>query len=90
MTKAELVKRIASSAAIPDVTAAKALTAALEGITGALKRGQKVALVGSGTFSVAKRQARNGRNPRTGQSINIPAARVPRFSPGKDLKNAIR
>ena len=90
MTKAELVKRIASSAAIPDITAAKALTAALDGITGALKRGQKVALVGFGTFSVAKRQARNGRNPRTGQSIKIPAARVPRFSPGKDLKSAIR
>jgi DNA-binding protein HU-beta len=90
MTKAELVKRIASSASIPDVTAAKALTAALDGITGALKRGQKVALIGFGTFSVAKRQARNGRNPRTGQSIKIPAARVPRFSPGKDLKNSIR
>ncbi len=90
MTKADLIKKMASSASIPHVTAAKALTAALEGITGALKRGQKVALVGFGTFSVAKRQARIGRNPRTGQSIKIPAARVPRFSPGKDFKSAIR
>jgi DNA-binding protein HU-beta len=90
MTKADLVKKMAASADIPNVTAAKALSAALEGITGALKRGQKVALVGFGTFSVAKRQARIGRNPRTGQSIKIPAARVPRFSPGKELKSAIQ
>ena len=90
MTKADLIKKMAVSADIPNVTAAKALSAALESITGALKRGQKVALVGFGTFSVAKRQARIGRNPRTGQSIKIPAARVPRFSPGKELKSAIQ
>ena len=90
MTKADLIKKMAAAADIPNVTAAKALSAALEGITGALKRGQKVALVGFGTFSVAKRQARIGRNPRTGQSIKIPAARVPRFSPGKELKSAIQ
>lgn len=90
MTKADLIQRMATSASIPNSTAAKALRAALDGITSALKRGQKVALVGFGTFSVAKRQARIGRNPRTGQPINIPAARVPRFSPGKELKKAIR
>lgn len=90
MTKADLLKKMANSAAIPNATAAKALSAALDAITSSLRRGQKVALVGFGTFSVAKRQARLGRNPRTGQTIKIPAVRVPRFSPGKDLKNAIR
>jgi DNA-binding protein HU-beta len=90
MTKADLITKMAVSADIPNVTAAKALSAVLEGITSALRRGQKVALVGFGTFTVAKRQARIGRNPRTGQSIKIPAARVPRFSPGKELRSAIK
>ena len=89
MTKADLIKRMADAADIPNVTAAKALSAALDGITHSLKRGHRVALVGFGTFLVTKRQPRMGRNPRTGQAIKIPAARVPRFSPGKDLKNAI-
>lgn len=90
MTKAELIDKIASSASLTKADATKALDATLDGVRMALKKGQKVTLVGFGTFSVAKRKARKGRNPRTGQEIKIPATKIPKFTAGKTLKDAIR
>ncbi len=90
MTKAELVAQIASQAGLTKTDAQKALDATLETIKKALKKNQKVTLVGFGTFSVTKRKARKGRNPRTGETIKIPATKVPKFTPGKALKDAIR
>ncbi len=90
MTKAELVDKMAESADISKVAAGKALGAALDGVKAALKKGQKVSLVGFGTFSVSKRKARKGRNPKTGEAIKIPAAKVPKFTAGKELKTAVK
>jgi DNA-binding protein HU-beta len=90
MTKAELIDKIASGAGLSKVDAGKALDTTLNSIRGALKKGQKVTLVGFGTFSVTKRKSRKGRNPRTGDVITIPAAKVPKFTSGKALKNAVR
>lgn len=89
MTKAELVARMAKVSGMTKRAAEIALESALKGIRDSLKRGRKVTLVGFGSFSVARRAARNGRNPQTGKVIRIPAARVPRFKAGKDLKNAV-
>jgi DNA-binding protein HU-beta len=89
MNKADLVEAISRSADISKVGAERAVESALSAITGALKRGQSVTLVGFGTFKVGKRAARNGRNPRTGAAIKINAARVPKFSAGKALKDAL-
>jgi DNA-binding protein HU-beta len=89
--KAELVDKISSSAKITKSQANDALNAALDTIKKALKKdGEKVTLVGFGTFSTVKRKARTGRNPRTGKEIRIPAMRVPKFSPGKAFKGAIK
>ncbi len=90
MTKAELVDEIASSAGISKTAAGKALNSTLDGIKKALKKGQKVTLVGFGTFSVHKRKARKGRNPRTGKEITIGAAKVPKFTAGKGLKTSVK
>jgi len=90
MTKAELIDKIASGAGLSKTDASKAIDSTLNAIKAALKKGQKVTLVGFGTFSITKRKARKGRNPRTGQVINIPAARVPKFISGKALKDAVR
>ncbi len=90
MTKAELIDKMADSADISKVAAGKALGACIDGIKGALKKGQKVSLVGFGTFSVSKRKARKGRNPKTGEAIKIAAAKVPKFTAGKGLKDAIK
>lgn len=90
MTKAELIDKIASGAGLNKTDASKALDSTLNSIKAALKKGQKVTLVGFGTFSTKKRKARKGRNPRTGQVINIPAAKVPKFTSGKALKDAVR
>ncbi len=90
MTKAELIDKIASGAGLSKTDASKALDSTLNAIKSSLKKGQKVTLVGFGTFSTSKRKARKGRNPRTGQAINIPAARVPKFTSGKALKDAVR
>ncbi len=90
MTKAELVDRMAKGSGVTKKAAEFALESALKSIRDSLKRGKKVTLVGFGTFSVAKRSARNGRNPQTGRVIRIPAARVPRFKAGKDLKKAVK
>lgn len=89
MTKAELVSAIASKAEISKAAAEKALNGFISAVTEALKKGNKVALVGFGTFEVVKRAARKGRNPRTGQEIKIKASKAPKFRPGKALKKAV-
>ena len=89
MNKTELVDKIAESADISKASAARALEATLESITGALKASDPVVLVGFGTFNAKDRAARTGRNPQTGAPIQIAAARVPSFKAGKALKDAL-
>ena len=89
MTKEELVAKAAQDAGITKTDAATALNSILGSITKALAKGDKVSLVGFGTFSVSKRAARTGRNPATGATIQIPAANVPKFKAGKKLKGAV-
>lgn len=89
MNKSDLVDAIAKSAELSKAAAARALDATVDSIKKALKKGDTVSLVGFGTFKVGKRAARNGRNPRTGATIKIKAAKVPKFSAGKGLKEAV-
>lgn len=89
MNKTELIEAIAESADLPKAAATRALDAVIDNITGTLKKGEQVVLVGFGTFSVKDRAARTGRNPQTGAEIQIPAARVPSFKAGKALKDAV-
>ena len=89
MNKSELVDQIATSADISKAAAGRALDAAVEAVKASLKNGEMVTLVGFGTFYVAKRAARAGRNPRTGAAIKIKAAKTPKFRAGKALKDAI-
>ncbi len=89
MNKSDLVDAIAKSAEISKAAAARALDSTVDTIKKALKKGDTVSLVGFGTFKVGKRAARNGRNPRTGATIKIKAAKVPKFSAGKGLKDAV-
>jgi DNA-binding protein HU-beta len=89
VNKADLVEVVAKTADISKSSAEKALDGALNGIKSALKKGGSVTLVGFGTFRVAKRAARTGRNPRTGEAIKIKAAKVPKFTAGKALKDAV-
>jgi DNA-binding protein HU-beta len=90
MTKEELIEKVATGAKLSKADAARALDATINAVKSALKKGQKVTLVGFGTFSVAKRKARKGRNPQTGETITIKAAKVPKFSAGKALKSAVK
>ncbi|MDR1311616.1 MAG: HU family DNA-binding protein [Burkholderiaceae bacterium] len=90
MNKSELIEQVAKSADISKAAAARALDATIKAVTGALKKNDTVTLVGFGTFSVAKRAARSGHNPRTGQPIKIKAAKVPKFKAGKALKDAVK
>lgn len=90
MTKEELIAKMAASAGITKVAAGNALHAFTGAVTSSLKKGQRVSLVNFGTFTVSKRKARMGRNPRTGEALKIPAAKVPKFSAGKILKSAVR
>ena len=89
VNKAELIEIIATEADLSKAAAGRALDAAVAGITKALKKGDSVSLIGFGTFAVGKRAARNGRNPQTGDTIKIKAAKVPKFRPGKGLKDTI-
>ena len=89
MNKADLVAEIAKKVGSKR-KAEEAVSCLLETITKALKKGQALTLVGFGTFSVSKRKARVGRNPQTGKEIKIPAKKVPKFSAGKALKNAVK
>lgn len=89
VNKTELIDFIATDADIPKAVAARALESTIDAVKSTLKKGDSVALVGFGTFAVGKRAARTGRNPRTGASIKIKAAKVPKFRPGKALKDAL-
>ncbi len=89
MTKDELIAQAADDAGISKVAAGTVLASVLSSIERALAKGDKVSLVGFGTFSVSKRAARQGRNPATGATIQIPAANVPKFKAGKKLKDAV-
>jgi DNA-binding protein HU-beta len=89
VNKTELIDHIAKQADISKAAAGRALEAIVAGIRTSLKKGNAVTLVGFGTFTVGKRAARTGRNPRTGDSIKIKAARVPKFRPGKALKDSL-
>lgn len=89
MNKSELVAIMAEKAELTKAEAARALGAFESAVTGALKSGGKVAILGFGSFETSQRSARTGRNPQTGATINIPAARVPRFKAGKALKDSV-
>ncbi len=89
VNKSELIDAIAASADIPKAQAGRALDAVIDTVTNALTENEQVVLVGFGTFSVKERAARSGRNPQTGQPIDIPAAKIPSFKPGKALKDAV-
>ena len=89
MNKTELIDYVAADADIPKAVAARALESTISAVTLTLKKGGSVSLIGFGTFAVGKRAARVGRNPRTGASIKIKAAKVPKFRPGKALKDAL-
>ena len=89
MNKTELISAIAEKSGLSKKDSEKALAAALDAIAGALKDGDKVQLVGFGVFDVKERGERTGRNPRTRETITIPASRVPQFKAGKALKDAI-
>ena len=89
MTKAEIIDKMAQDADVSKVAANKALDSFIDSIKKTLKKGNKVTLVGFGTFSVGKRAARKGRNPRTGATIKIKASKTPKFKAGKAFKDAI-
>ncbi|MDI5934413.1 HU family DNA-binding protein [Halomonas sp. M4R5S39] len=89
MNKSELIEAIAASADIPKAAASRALDAMVETVADSLKKGESVSLVGFGTFAVKERAARTGRNPQTGQPIEISAAKVPSFKAGKALKDSV-
>jgi len=89
VNKTDLIDAIAAAADLPKASAGRALDAIVDSITDALSKGEQVTLVGFGTFAVKHRAAREGRNPQTGQSIQIKASNVPGFKPGKALKDAV-
>ncbi len=89
MNKNDLVAQVAASADLSKADAAKAVDGVFDAIAGSLKGGQEVRLVGFGTFSVAHRRASQGRNPRTGEPIQIPASRQAKFKAGKGLKDSL-
>ena len=89
MNKNDLVSAVAGSAGMSKADSAKAVESVFDAISGALSSGGDVRIVGFGTFSVANRKATTGRNPRTGQAIQIPASKQPKFKAGKGLKDAV-
>ena len=89
MNKTELVEAMAKKAGLSKKDAEGALKAFIESVSAQLKKGKKVQLVGFGTFDVSKRAARKGRNPQTGKEIKIAACKVPKFKPGKALKDLV-
>lgn len=89
MNKNDLIATVADTTGLTKSDAGRAVEAMLDAITASLKKGKEVRLVGFGTFTVAKRAASQGRNPRTGEPIAIPASKRPKFSSGKALKDAV-
>ena len=89
MQRSDLVEKIVGDAGISKAAADRALKSLLDSVTQALKKGDRVSLVGFGTFSVSRRAARTGRNPQTGETISIKASKAPKFSAGKSLKDAV-
>ena len=90
MNKGDLINLVAKDSKITKVQAAKTIDSLVDNITRMLKKGERTSLVGFGTFSIARRKARAGRNPQTGEPIRIPAKRVVKFTPGKTLKGVIK
>ena len=90
MNRAEVVGRVARDSGLTKADVDRVLASLIENVSRSLKKGEKVKLVGFGTFDVARRRARSVLNPRTGAAIRIPARRVPRFTPGKDLRKLVR
>ena len=90
MNKKDLIKAVAEAAGLTNKDAEKAINALTGAITDALKKGEKVQLVGFGTFEVRERAAKQGRNPRTGAAIEIPASKLPAFRAGQALKDAVK
>lgn len=89
MNKADLIDKIAASTGISKSNAAMAIDTMVDSVTAALKKGDRVTLVGFGTFALSQRKARNGRNPQTGAVIKIAARKVAKFTPGIELKKAV-
>jgi len=89
VNKSELIEKVAEQADLNKASAARVVEAVFDNITQALRAGETINLVGFGTFSVGERAARSGRNPRTGETIDIAASRNPRFKAGKGLKDAV-
>jgi len=90
MTKTDLIEKVAKDAKVTKAAAGKALDSLVDGVKKALKKGDKVTLVGFGTFSITQRKARKGRNPQTGAEIKIPARKAPKFTAGAALKKAVK
>jgi DNA-binding protein HU-beta len=90
LNKGELVDKIANDTGVTKTQAEAVFNSLIDGIKGSMKKGHKVTIVGFGTFSVAKRKARKGRNPQTGAEIKIPARKVPKFTAGSELKKAVK
>ncbi|RAP28850.1 hypothetical protein C2W64_04436 [Brevibacillus laterosporus] len=90
MNKTELIAKVAETAELTKKDAGQVVDAVFEAITGALKDGEKVQLMGFGTFEVRERAARKGRNPQSGEEIEIPASKLPAFKAGKELKEAVK
>lgn len=89
MNKGQLISKIAEDAGLTKAQATAALEAVIDGVTGTLKAGDKLTLIGFGTFSISARAARKGRNPQTGKEINIPAKNIVKFKAGKDLSDKV-
>ncbi len=89
MTKTELVSEVAERTGLTKVDAERAVKALVDTVTDCLKKGDSLTIVGFGTFSVSQRAARTGKNPRTGEKLEIAAATTPKFKPGKSLKDAV-
>jgi DNA-binding protein HU-beta len=90
MNKTDLINQVSESTELSKKDVTKAIDAVFEAISGALQNGDKVQLVGFGNFEVRERSARKGRNPQTGEEIEIPASKIPAFKPGKALKDGIK
>ena len=89
MNKSELIDAVADAAELTKADAGRAIDATVDAVTNALAKGDSLSLIGFGTFSVSHRAARQGRNPRTGETIQIKAANLPKFKAGKALKDAV-